>query len=230
MSLGILDLLSLGQGGFAGISETAYTPISFPLSLPATPGFKRFKMRQRRSQQLSESPSSLISQVQSSTGERWEADVTLPLMRRERAAAWQGFFNMLDGMAGTFLLGDALGRQPRGTPLGTPKVKESNQSGKILIIDGCTPEVIGWMKAGDYFSIGERLYQVSRDADSDDSGVVVLDFWPRLREVYAVDTLLTTADCKGLFRMSSVSWDAWEADEQQLYSISFTAEEALNAS
>lgn len=227
MALGILDLISLGQGGVAGISENAYSPIQFPLSLPATPGYRRFRMRQKRSQQVSESPSTLISQVQVSTGERWEADVTLPQMRREKAGDWQGFFNMLDGKVGTFMLGDALGRNPRGTPLGTPKVKDSNQSGKILIIDGCFPETQKWLRAGDYFQIGQRLHQVSRDADADADGVVVLDFWPRLREVYATGTPLITADCKGLFRMSNVQWDVWEADEQQLYTISFTAEESL---
>lgn len=227
MALGILDLISLGQGGVAGISENAYEPIQFPLSVPATPGFRRFRMRQQRSQQVSESPSSLISQVQVSSAERWAADVTLPQMSRARAGEWQGFFNMLDGKVGTFMLGDALGRNPRGTPLGTPKVKDSNQSGKILIVDGCAPETQKWLRAGDYFQIGQRLHQVSRDADSDAGGVVVLDFWPRLREVYAPGTLLITSDCKGLFRMANVQWDAWEADEQQLYTIAFSAEESL---
>lgn len=226
-ALGILDLISLGQGGVAGIDENQYTPISFPLTLPTVSGFRRFRMRQRRSQQLSESPSSLISQVQESTGERWEADVTLPLLKRDKAAEYQGFFNMLDGKKGTFMLGDALGRQPRGTPLGTPKVRDSGQTGKVLIIDGCSPETQRWMRAGDYFQIGERLHQVSRDVDADASGIVVLDFWPRLREVYDTGTLLITADCKGLFRMASVSWDQFEADEQQLYTISFSAEEVL---
>lgn len=227
MALGILDLISLGQGGVAGIDENAYSSVQFPLSLPTTTGFRRFRMRQKRSQQVSESPSSLISQVQVSSGERWEADVTLPLMRRDRAAEWQGFFNLLDGKVGTFMLGDALGRQPRGTPLGTPKVKDSNQTGKVLIIDGCVPETQKWLRAGDYFSIGERLHQVARDADVDASGVVVLDFWPRLREVYAVDTPIITADCKCIMRMRDVSWDVWEADEQQLYTVAFSAEESL---
>jgi hypothetical protein len=227
MSEGILDLFSLGQGGVAFTDDDSYTPISFPLAMPTTPGFRRFRMKQERSQLVSESPTTLKSQVQVSSGERWVAEFALPAMRRETAGPWQGFFNMLDGKVGTFLLGDALGRTPMGNPLGTPVVKDPDQTGRVLTIQGCTTAITAWLKAGDYFQIGERLYQVSRDANSDENGYCTLDFWPRLREVYDVDTPLITANCKGLFRMTTVSWEAWEADELQLYSISVSAEEAL---
>lgn len=224
---GILDILSLTQGGFAGTSDTPYDPISYPLEIPSTPGFRRFAMKQERAQRNSMSPATFSTQIQASAGERWVAEASLPLMTRATAGPWQGLFNMLDGKANTFMLGDSLGRQPRGTPLGIPKVRESNQTGKQLIVYNCVANIEGWLKAGDYFQLGNRLYQVSRDASTDGFGSIILDFWPRLREVYAVDTPLITENCKGEFRMLDVSWESWSADESQLYSISFTAEEAL---
>lgn len=224
---GILDILSLTQGGFAATSDLEYVPPTYPLNLPTTPGFRRFIMRQERSQRVSASPSTFQTQIQASAGERWVCDIVLPLMTRERAGDWQGFLNLLDGKAKTFMLGDSLGRTPRGTPLGLPKLRDENQTGKHIIVYNCTASVTNWLRAGDYFQIGTSLYQVSRDCNTDTFGTVHIDFWPRLREIYAADTSLITANCQGKFRMRDVSWECWSADETQLYSMSFTAEEAF---
>jgi len=227
MPEGIQDLFSLQQGGVTGIDETAYEALTFPLELPSSPGFRRLRIRPQRAQVTSESEFTLESQVQASAGERWIAEVTLPLMKRAQAAPWQGFFALLDGKAGTFMLGDPLARQPLGNPLGNPIVRDPNQTGKVLALSGAVPNTPNWLRAGDYFQIGDRLHQVGRDAHADSAGFVILDFWPRLRQIYDVNTPIITANCKGLFRMTSPTWDHWEADEQQLYSISFVAEEAL---
>jgi hypothetical protein len=227
MGLGILDLISLQQGGFAGIHILEYSPIDFPLDLPAAPGFRNFKVTQRRSQKISESPISLKAQVEETTGSKWLFEVGLPAMKREAAGPWRGLFNMLDGRKGTVMIGDPLSRQPLGNPAGLPVVRDSNQSGSVLIVGGCSPNIVGWLKAGDQFQIGERMHEISRDCNSNDEGVVILDFWPALRQVYDVGTPIVTSNPKVICRQVSTTTDHFESDEGRFYQISATFEEAL---
>lgn len=227
MALGILDLLALQQGGVTGKASSTYEPVDYPLDLPTVTGFRQFVTRQERAQRTSQSPTSFQSQIVQSSGERFIFEVTLPPMKRIKAAEWIGFLNLLDGKIGTFLLGDPLGRTPRGTPAGFPKVAAAGQTGKQLALYGANPNVTGWLKSGDWIQIGERAYMVNRDANSNSSGEVTLDIWPRLRESYDLDTAIVTANCRTLCRMREVSNDLFFVDETQFFSLSFIAEESL---
>ena len=75
-------------------------------------------------------------------------------MIRSDAEIWLGFLLSLNGMAGSFLLGDPLGATASGNLGGTPLVNGANQTGASLSIDGCSNNITNWLKAGDYIQLG----------------------------------------------------------------------------
>lgn len=204
--------------------------ISFPLSLPTTPtaaGIEGFSLRIMAGAAMLRSPWSFATQVQEHTGQLWMAEVSIAPHQRAYAEPWVGFLEALKGPVGTFLMGDPWGKNPRGTATGTPLVKGASQTGETLLTDGWTINITGILKAGDYIQIGQRLYKVKQDANSNGSGDATLEIGPRLRESPADNAPIITASPKGLFRLNSVEVPLFDLDRERLYSVSFTAVEAI---
>lgn len=201
--------------------------ITYPLSLPSTPGIKRFTWLTSNAVSLARSPFTYVTQVQAHNGQIWKAEVTMPPMERADAEQWTTFLLQLMGTKGTFYLGDPLGKTPRGTATGTPLVNGGSQTGNSLITDGWTSSVTGILKAGDYIQIGQRLYKNLKDVNSDGSGNATLDIYPRLRETPSDNASILTTNTVGLFRLQSSEVPVYEADTERVYSITFTAIEAI---
>ena len=205
--------------------------ITYPLSLPTTKSPKRISFSQRSFIGLSTSPFTGHTQVFEHQGQTWGASITLPVMERADAEEWQSFILQLNGQFGTFLLGPwSAGDAPRGVATGTPLVNGASQTGQELITDGWTTGVTGILLAGDWIQIGQRLYKVMVDVDSDGSGNATLDIWPRLRESPADNDTIITADPLGLFRLNSnqnVIFEATGPAAGPLYTLSFSAIEAI---
>lgn len=176
---------------------------------------------------ISRSPFSYVSQVQQFAGQIWFADITLASMNRASAEAWISFLLKLNGRQGTFLLGDPSKATPRGSVPGTPLVNGGSQSGQTLVTDGWTAGQTGVLKKGDMIQLGQRIYSVLDDVDSDGSGNATFDIWPRLRESPSDNSSVITSSCVGLFRLTNNSNTIYNANADLNYSISFSAEEAL---
>lgn len=201
--------------------------ISYPLSLPTNKAPARVTLSINTTVSISRSPFSYASQVQEFTGQLWQAEVTLPLMVRADAEEWISFLLKLNGQQGTFLLGDPASKTPRGAATGTPLVNGTGQTGQSLITDGWTHSITGILKAGDYIQIGQRLYKNLNDVNSNGSGEATLDIWPRLRESPANNATIITADCVGLFRLKSSSYQVHAVDTAKIFAVAFSAEEAV---
>lgn len=204
--------------------------ISYPLSLPTHTGIAQIELRAINAVVQSRSPFSFASQVFAYSGQMWQADVTLPPMKRADAEQWIAWLVSLRGAYGSFLLGDPLGAVARGVATGTPLVNGADQTGGSLIIEGASNSITGWLKAGDYIQLGTgtsaRLHKVLADANSDDSGNVSLDIWPHIRIAPADNAAVTVSNAKGLFRLSS-NEQAWSINEASIYGISFGAMEVV---
>lgn len=207
--------------------------ISYPLSLPTITGIANIVLTARNSIAVATSPFTLSQQVMKHQGARWEANVTLPPMKRSSAEEWIAFLISLNGQYGTFLLGDPIGATARGvasTNAGTPLVNGGSQTGQTLNIDGAPNSITGYLKAGDYIQLGtnssSRLHKVLADANSNASGQVSLDIWPALRSSPADNSSVIVANTKGLFRLSS-SDASFSIDHTSVYGITFSAAEAL---
>jgi hypothetical protein len=204
--------------------------ISYPLALPTHTGFAQIELRATNAVAYARSPFTFAGQAFAYPGQMWQADITLPPMKRADAEQWVAWLLSLRGQLGTFLLGDPNGATARGAATGTPLVNGASQTGGSLVIDGAATSVTGWLKAGDYIQLGSgssaRLHKVLADASSDGSGNVTLDIWPHIRTAPADNATVTVSSAKGLFRLSS-NEQAWSVNEAAIYGMTFGAMEAV---
>lgn len=203
---------------------------SYPLALPSHTGLRAIELRATNAVAYSRSPFTFAGQAFAYPGQMWQADVTLPPMKRADAEQWVAWLVSLRGQLGTFLMGDPIGETARGAATGTPLVNGADQTGGSLIIDGAATGVTGWLKAGDYIQLGSNgtstLHKVLADADSDGSGNVTLDIWPHIRTAPADDATVTVSNTVGRWRLAS-NESSWSVNEAAIYGISFTAMEAV---
>lgn len=204
--------------------------ITFPLSPPAAPGFRGVRLAGSASVGHSRSPFTLESQVYAHQGQIWRGELQLPTMQRAEAEAWIAFLLSLNGRQGTFLMGIAGAETPRGAIGGTPLVNGGSQSGQTLVLDGASNTITGWLMAGDYVQLGSgldtHLHKVLVDADSDGSGNVTLDIWPRLRASPADDSAVVVSSALGLWRLDTNDIP-WDLSPPVLYDLSFPVVEAI---
>ena len=204
--------------------------ITFPRALPTHTGIRSVTLRAVNVTAASESVFTLRQQIFKHTGERWEAEITLPPMERADAEPWLGWLLSMRGREGTFLLGDPRAATPRGSAGGTPLVYGASQVGDSLSVDGCTVSQTGWLKAGDYIQLssgaGASLHKVLDDANSSAAGVVQLDIWPAITTAPGDNTTVVTTSAKGVFRLSSSSQD-WSNDDLAHYGIVFAAVQVI---
>lgn len=192
--------------------------ISYPLDTPTTIGIESIELRAVNAVATSQSPFTYKQQIISHGGQKWEASVNIPPVRRDLAAPWKSMLVSLKGPTGTFLLGDPDYATPQGT------VSSCTLSGTA---GDETPTVTmtGSLKAGDYIQLGSagnsRLHQVLEDQ----SGSGTLEIWPALRATYAGATV-TFNSPKGVFRLAS-NVTSWSINNTSAYGISFEAVEAL---
>lgn len=200
--------------------------ITYPLSLPDATSYQSATLTAKSVVGISRSPFTGAQQVQKHQGQWWEFEGKLVPLARASAEAWIAFLMSLNGMQGTFLLGDPLATSPRGVGTGTPLVNGASQTGNSLITDGWTASQTGILKAGDYFQLGtgssSKLYKVLNDANSDGSGNATFDIWPSINTAVADNTALTVSSAKGLFRLGG-NEVGFNLQQAQQYGIAFSA-------
>ena len=207
--------------------------IVYPLTFPTHTGIASVNLIARNTVGMVMSPFNYKVQVHKHPGQRWEADIRLPPMKREDAEAWNTFFMKLYGQYGTFKLGDPNAATPRGsasaTP-GTPVVNGASQTGNELAIDGLPTSVTGYLKAGDYIQLDagadSELYKVLDDVNTNASGEATLTIWPDLRSSPTDGSSVTVSNAQGIFRLSTPTTE-WSISNSGFYSIAFGAIEAL---
>ncbi|MCH8158042.1 MAG: hypothetical protein IID18_09905 [Nitrospinae bacterium] len=206
--------------------------ITYPLTLPTHRKPVGVRFTPFSVVGVSRSPFSLAQQVQEFDGQMWQAEVELPKMFRSDAEPFISFFLKLNGMKGTFYLGDPAGTAPRGVGTGAPLVKGAGQAARQdqLTTDGWTINTTGILLAGDWLQIGsgsgQRLHKVLDDVNSDGAGDATLTLWPNLRESPDDDETLSVNDAKGVFRLTTNEMP-WELEAPERFQLSFGCHEVL---
>lgn len=193
--------------------------------MPTSPSIRRANWGLRFNTKLHRSRFSGATQaVRNQGGEQWAADVQLPAMQVTNKQIWMAFLNSLAGTYGYFRMGDPAYTGPRGTAGGSPLVNGGSQTGNSLITDAWSAGAT-FLK-GDYFQLGDYLYQVNTDTTADGSGNMTLVFEPGLRASPADNAALTISAPKTLMSLTD---DGFTVDEDPdgLYHISFSAIERL---
>lgn len=194
--------------------------ISYPLAQPTTIGIEQIELRAVNAVAISSSPFTYKQQIVSHGGQRWEAAVTIPSVRRDLAAAWKSMLVALKGQTGTFYLGDPDYATPRGTV--SACTLTGNAGDETVDVT-----MTGTLLAGDYIQLGStvdgtaKLHQVLQDQ----SGSGALEIWPKLRNTYSGATV-TFNNPKGVFRLRE-NVTSWSINNASFYGISFEAVEAI---
>ena len=192
--------------------------ISYPLDTPTTIGIEKIELRAVNAVAVSQSPFTYKQQIISHGGQKWEASVTIPPVRRDKAAEWKALLVGLKGQTGTFLLGDPDYATPQGT------VTSCTLTGNVGD-ETVTVVMTGTLKAGDYIQLGAgataKLHQVLLDQSGDGD----LEIWPALRGDYSSATVVFNSP-KGVFRLSS-NVTSWSINNTSSYGISFEAVESI---
>jgi len=204
--------------------------ITYPVSFPASIGFANLNIRARTVVGVNASPFTGQQQVYKHQGQWWEAEVSLPPMKRADAEQVIAFLLKMNGQYGTFLLGDKANPSTRGVGTGTPLVNGASQTGDELITDGWTISTTGILKAGDWIQLGSgsttRLYKVLDDVNSDGSGNATINIFPNLRSSPDDDAVLTVSNTQGLWRLVSNETE-YSIDNMSIYGMTFACAEAL---
>lgn len=178
--------------------------ISFPLSLPSVGGISSIDWRKDSSVVFQESPFSKKLKVYDYGGKRFSVMVEIAAMQQKDAKQWEAFFLSLNGPEGTFWLPPSVDAITNGIATGTPLVNGASQTGQELITDGWTASQTGILKAGDWIQVGNYLYRILEDENSDGSGNATFDIWPNLRASPSDNDPIITTSPKGLFRLLSM--------------------------
>lgn len=199
--------------------------ITYPLTLPSHQ-FQSVVWNEETGNVASSSHYDGDTQIFSFDRNRWGARVSLKPLKPHEFALWHAIMGKLRGPLGTFWLGPTLQREPAGTPTGAPFTAGATTFGADEIaIDGCTPDVTDWLKAGDFFQIGNRLYLNCDDADTDSSGETTLTAWPKARS-HSDNSEVITDNPKGVFRLVPESV-GWTEANTHVIGFSFVCVEAL---
>ena len=204
--------------------------ISFPLTIPALPGWARVKFTANNNIGITRSPFTGQQQTYQWPKEGFLADFSLPPMALATAEDWVTWLTSLRGQLGTFYIGDDSHTAPRGVATGTPVVHGAQTAmSTTLATKGWTHNVTGIYKAGDFIQVGtgvqQRIYKVLTDANSDGSGFATFDIFPALREGVSDNQAITITNCMGTFRLQSNDRN-WDVDNARIYGIDFSCEEA----
>lgn len=207
--------------------------ITYPLTFPTQTGIATVNLHAINAVAISSSPFTYKQQVVAHSGQRWEAEISLPPMKRADAEVWVAFLLSLKGQRGTFLMGDPNCATPRGsaaTTAGTPVVNGADQTGDTLTVDGLPVSASGYLLAGDYIQLGggssATLHKVLVDVDSNASGQAEIDLWPSIRTAPADNSAIVVSSAVGNFRLATNQSD-WSINNASFYGITFPAIEVI---
>lgn len=206
--------------------------INYPIALPTHTGIAQIEFRTTNAVAYSRSPFTFAGQAHEYAGKMWQADVTLPPMKRSDAEQWVAWLVSLKGQLGTFYLGDPLAELPMGSArdADTILVDGAVSSGNTIDIDSAPTSQTDYLKAGDFLQIGSgtsrQLFKVLTDTDTDGTGSATVDVWPNVRTSIADNAAVTVESPQGVFRLAS-NEQSWSVNNAAIYGISFSAMEAV---
>lgn len=211
-------------------------PVTYPIDMPSVPVPRNTRWQLLTQAALAKSPFTLKQQVQLHQGQAWMAEITLPRMSPEDAAAWTAFFVKLRGRYGTFYMGNWDRRTLLGSGGGTPITNSAgsptvnNAGDREFYTTGWNPLISNLLKEGDMIQfndgVQQRLHMVVNDASSDSNGDSTLDIEPALREIVPNLTSIVVENTKGVFRLT-VNDPGWDSNFAGNHDFKFLAMEAL---
>ena len=156
-------------------------------------------------------------------GQGWRLSLEFLPTGRAEAAKLEAFLLSLRAGSGRFWMGDPYQSQPLGVASGSPVTSSAAIGSETLAVTGFAVSVTGQLKANDKVQIGNHLYSVLADVDSDVSGNATVSLWPPLRDSYADGTAIITENARGVFALTEDL--EFSRDRLELYGTRLSAGE-----
>lgn len=175
-----------------------------------------------------QSPTSGAIQTLSRKGSYWKTRMTFSNLSGDDRAELQAFIAKMDGQVHRMRLED-YGYVRRGSATSPQNVlvNGAGQTGTTLILDGATPNVTDFFKAGDYLSFNNELHMITADADSDGSGDISVFISPPIRKATNDDDEVRVFNPLGIFMMTNTP--RWNTESTYISSITIEAIEDVLA-
>jgi hypothetical protein len=188
--------------------------ITYPRTLPTTPGIKSNEFELDFNVDEHESPITRQSTFDHKFGDQWQGMYVYPPMSALQAREWKAWFASMHGPVKTFYAGDPDNTTPAGvadTGTSTPLVKGGSQTGRSILSDGWASSTVGLLLAGDMIQIGTELKIVTETVSSSGADATI-NFEPALHDSPADNATIVFENPVGIFRMveNSVPWQSNE--------------------
>ena len=203
--------------------------ISYPLTLPTATGVKSVTISPISVVGATRSIYTLEEQVQAHQGQAWQAEISLPTMAQADAQEWIAFLLSLNGMQGTFLMGDPTAALPRGEATANgPTVDGSSQAGNVLDVESCPVSVVNYLRKGDYIQLPYGYHRLLEDVNTSGSGTTTLSIWPNLRRTPTDGDAVILINPVGVWRLLNTT--SFYTDTDFLFKeMGFSCMEAIGA-
>lgn len=186
--------------------------MTYPIHLPDHK-FARITLKPMSATAKMQSQFSYSQDVYAFGGQAWGADVTITTRTHEAFRQWENFILRLNGLEGTFLLGDptkAISLGSAKTNAGTPQINGAQDARQISIaIKTGLGATTGYLLAGDHIQLGAnagaRLHQVLEDVNLNASGHGMVYIWPHTRTSYVDDAPVIISEARGVFRLDDTA-------------------------
>ena len=194
--------------------------ITFPITLPTTPGYTNARIRITGHTVIHTSLLDKTETVLERAGAMWGGAFSLPRMKPPEASIWLAKLVSLRGRFGTFYAIDPDARAARGT-VSVATVNGASQTGRTLNVT-----MTGTLLAGDFFHFAttERYHMVIEDQ----SGSGTLEIEPALRESPAAGEALVWTNPRVRMRLTTDITE-WDTDLVSTFGVNFTGIEDLTA-
>ena len=172
-------------------------------------GIQGMTMRLRSAVAISSSPFTFNQQVYQHQGVMWEAEISLPPLKRSEAKAVEAFLARCRGMKETFMLGNPLHDIVATGAITSASVGDTTVTGTLT-----------GAGAGDYFQLGDHLYIITA------TGAGSFEVMPPMRNAVGVSTALDFSLPQGVWRLATNEVN-WSINEASIYGFTFPIVEAL---
>lgn len=196
---------------------------NFPSITPTT---QTFELVTNTSQ--FQSPVSGAVQTLSRKGSYWKTRMTFRNLSGSDRADMQAFIAKMDGQTHRMRLEDyGFVRRGSATSPQSVLVDGAGQTGSTINLDGATPNVTNFFRAGDYLSFNNELHMVTDEVDSTSTGDLVVPIAPPIRKSTTDNDEVRIFSPFGVFMM--INNPRWNTESSYISSITIEAIEDVLA-
>lgn len=191
-----------------------------------TPTSQTFELVTNTSQ--FQSPVSGAVQTLSRKGSYWKTRMTFRNLSGSDRAEMQAFIAKMDGQTHRMRLEDyGFVRRGSATSPQSVLVDGAGQTGSTINLDGATPNVTNFFRAGDYLSFNNELHMVTDEVDSTSTGDLVVPISPPIRKSTNDNDEVRIFSPFGVFMM--INNPRWNTESSYISSITIEAIEDVLA-